>query len=322
MGPFEYLYLKTIVFVLRLPIRLGRALYPSWNRVGLVPRSQSITPASTARVNSASSNRRIRILIHEPTSWKVEGRKGPAPVPVHINLHGSGFVLPLLGSDAELCQLIADTLDCIVIDGDYAKAPEFPFPNGLSDVVDIVNWVVSQPDRFDINKITIGGQSAGGGLALAAASSLPNGTIRAVATFYPSTDHSRRGLSDEQRMYKPFVPGETPGWALGRRARLFFSRCYVPDGADPKNPQLSPLFADPASFPPLFVVVGDADPLCKEDEALVQKISTNGGNARIMMIPDAGHAWERSIKKDDAKFAPLRKEAVDAIIDHIRKAQS
>ena len=160
MNPLEYFFLKAVAFVLRLPLRVGLSLYPSWNRMGLVPRSQSIRPASASIVNSTSSNRRIQILIHEPSSWRAAGRKRPAPVPVHINFHGSGFVLPLLGADAELCQLVADSLDCIVIDGDYAKAPEFPFPNGLNDVLDIVSWVISQPDRFDTNRVTIGGQPA------------------------------------------------------------------------------------------------------------------------------------------------------------------
>lgn len=321
MSPFEYLLLKTIAVLLRFPLRVLPVVYPSWNRNGLVPRNKSIRPAYATTLVSPTSKRSIKVNIHEPSSWS-SGERRQDPVPVHINWHGSGYVVPCLGADAELCQLIADSLNCIVIDADYAKAPEFPFPNPLQDVLDVVNWVIGQPGHFDIHRITLGGHSAGGGLALCASSVLPKGAVKAVAAFYPSADFSRRGLPDEQRMYKPFVRGKTPGVALGRRARLFFSRCYVPDGTDTKDPRLSPLFADLLSFPPLLLVVGDADPLCKEDEALVQRVQAAGGDAQLMMIPDVGHGWEKFIKDSDPKFGPLRRQAIDAFVEHIRKAQS
>lgn len=244
-----YIRLKIIVSILRLPLALA-PLYPGWNRLGFVPKSESVKPTYNTYVPSTTSTRKIKILVHEPKAVSKDSL-----LPVHINFHGSAFILPCLDCDAELCHHISNTLGCIVIDGDYAKAPEHPFPAGLEDVLDVINWVASQPDRFDVNRITVGGQSAGGALALSASAILPNGVVKGAALFYPGTDFSRSGLPDDQRMYKPYIRGKTPGIGLGRTVRNFYKQCYVLPGADPRNPRMSPLFADPSAFPPVFLTV-------------------------------------------------------------------
>jgi alpha/beta hydrolase fold len=64
-----------------------------------------------------------------------------------------------------------------------------PFPAALNDVEDVVKWVLEQRDEFDRNRLAISGFSAGGTLALVAAStSFPKGTFRSVLAFYPLTN--------------------------------------------------------------------------------------------------------------------------------------
>lgn len=59
------------------------------------------------------------------------------------------------------------------------SAPENPFPAAPDDVKDIIDYVVANAEGyFDTSRITIGGFSAGGTLALTAGVSQPKGTLK------------------------------------------------------------------------------------------------------------------------------------------------
>ncbi|KAK1141012.1 hypothetical protein N8T08_009669 [Aspergillus melleus] len=84
------------------------------------------------------------------------------PHPVLINLHGSGFVIPAHGSDDAFCRQVSQRTGYLVLDIKYRLSPEHPFPAPVDDVEDVVNWVKSQPNKFDLSRMAISGFSAGG----------------------------------------------------------------------------------------------------------------------------------------------------------------
>lgn len=55
---------------------------------------------------------------------------------------------------------------------------------------------------------------------------------------------------------------------------------------------------------------------------MIRKLQDSGVSAELMMIPDAGHGWDRYIKENDPKFGPLRRQAIQGIVDHLRKVQA
>ena len=64
-----------------------------------------------------------------------------------------------------------------VVSVDYALAPEHPFPIPLDDCVAAVRWVLADGAKefgIDPARVAIAGNSSGGNLALAAASSCAN----------------------------------------------------------------------------------------------------------------------------------------------------
>lgn len=72
---------------------------------------------------SRDKGRKIFANIYRPVGLK-EGS-----MPVHINVHGSGFAIPaFFGNSRYFCYVLAKLLQCVVIDTDYRKAPENPFP--------------------------------------------------------------------------------------------------------------------------------------------------------------------------------------------------
>ena|ERR1700761_5027410 len=77
-----------------------------------------------------------------------------------LGLCSSGFIFPSLGTDTEFCALLASRVGCIVLDCDYRKAPEYPFPAAYEDAQDIVTHVASHSSSFDAGRLTMGGFSA------------------------------------------------------------------------------------------------------------------------------------------------------------------
>lgn len=113
-------------------------------------------------------------------------------LPVLVNYHGSGFVLDFLGTNVLACTQLASELGIAVLDADYRKAPEYPFPAALHDIEDLLHWleggssscssssvrVVSNHHlggnvlvSLDPSCVLLSGYSAGANLALVAASS-------------------------------------------------------------------------------------------------------------------------------------------------------
>lgn len=83
-------------------------------------------------IPSRQQGRSIKIHVYAPKSLPTTGK--PA---VHLNAHGSGFVLPSLGSDKEFCALLASQNQQVVLDCDYRKAPENPHPAAIQDYEDV-----------------------------------------------------------------------------------------------------------------------------------------------------------------------------------------
>lgn len=89
--------------------------------------------------------------------------------PVHINVHGGGFVRPHELRDEIWSSKLADALRGIVVDMDYSLAPEHPYPTAILQAYDTVKWVFSQLSEWDadVNRVSMGGYSAGANLTAA-----------------------------------------------------------------------------------------------------------------------------------------------------------
>ncbi|KAL5640359.1 hypothetical protein ACGC1H_007579 [Rhizoctonia solani] len=69
--------------------------------------------------------------------------------------------------------------------------PEHPFLAAPNNVKGAIEYVLANTEGyFDTNRITIGGFSAGGALAITAKASLPKGTLKGVISIYPSVEVS------------------------------------------------------------------------------------------------------------------------------------
>jgi len=77
---------------------------------------------------------------------------------------------------------MASSAGCIVLDSDYRKAPQNPFPACIQDAEDVCLYVLAHPEVYDVSKISVGGSSAGACIALAVGAKLGPEKIQAVST--------------------------------------------------------------------------------------------------------------------------------------------
>ncbi|KAH7157944.1 Alpha/Beta hydrolase protein [Dactylonectria estremocensis] len=200
--------------------------------------------------------------------------------------------------DHEFCDRIAQDASVVVLDADYRKAPEHPYPAPVEDVEDILKWVESQPERFDLGRVAVSGFSAGGNLALVAASELRRLVeridIRAAYAFYPLVDLAR----DPRLKTVPKPINAFPVFML----RLF-STCYAPKAELRKNPRVSPTYADPGLFPGTTIIFAcGTDNLSPEAEEMGQKLKAGGANVEVVQLDNAPHGFDKSVRPGSNAF--------------------
>ncbi|KAJ5895052.1 hypothetical protein N7495_006743 [Penicillium taxi] len=253
-------------------------------------------PDETVSIPSRQSDRTIKTHVYKSASKKT-------PSPVLVNFCGSGFVLRTFGTDDEYCRLIADQTDYTVIDVQYRLAPEHPFPAAFEDAEDVVTWIRSQPDRFDLSHLSLSGFSAGGNIALAISSSsslfksTEKGNIfNTVISFYGITDMA---------LETPIKPMPDTSNFIMRRIFPSFShlchKCLLMNGADPTDLRMSPGSADPQNFPDHVLIITAAQcSFAIEGEKLAEKIgSLDGGIEGKLTVccrmDGCAHGWDKEV---------------------------
>jgi len=199
---------------------------------------------------------------------------GEGPFPVLVFFHGSGFVLCSLDTHDGMCRNLCAGAQCIVVSVDYRLAPEHKFPAGLEDCVFATRWVAAHAQELngDPARIAIGGDSAGGNMAAAAALRLRDEggpPLRGQLLIYPVTDYHTPGTPSYQQ--------NAAGYGLTRDTMVWFWDHYLNSPADAANPLASPLRApDLRGLPPALVVTAEYDPLRDEGELYAARLREAG----------------------------------------------
>ena len=149
-------------------------------------------------------SRRDRTLpmLAQLRNFTVEGAAGPLaarlyvpqdaeePGPMLVFFHGGGFVLGDLETHDAFCVRLADAARVRVLACRYRLAPEAPYPAQLDDALAAFRWIAARAGQFgaDPDALAIGGDSAGGYLAVAATARLnaeTPGVVKAQLLIYP-----------------------------------------------------------------------------------------------------------------------------------------
>lgn len=204
----------------------------------------------------------------------------PVP-PVHLQIHGGGFVLRGVHDDDHICRFLASDVGCVVVSIDYDVAPQVTFPVAEQQCFDVLRWVIDNAEdrRWDASRLTAGGGSAGGKLATnvaqqAHAASIP---LRGAVLSYAAADLTR----SDRRSPSTRFPAISP---LVQKAVLAL---YFPDRVRRFSPLASPILdVDlPGKMPATLIQTGDDDTLGPEMATIARRLDAAGATVRHTGYP-------------------------------------
>jgi len=213
--------------------------------------------------------------------WITPDRAHPSRIFFH--LHGGGYVLGNPAASRNFTSEFARLTQCRVVSIDYRLAPEHPFPAAVDDAVSAYRALLSQ--GRDAGDIAIGGESAGGGLAVATLIAARDKQLPLPASLVamsPWTDmRCESGSFHTKAKVDPL---------LTRRSLKEMADAYL-GSTDPRDGLASPAMADLKGLPPMLIHVGTDEVLLDDSRHLLAAAKAANVEADLVIWPDMIHVW-------------------------------
>jgi acetyl esterase/lipase len=197
-------------------------------------------------------------------------------LPVVVWLHGGGYVL----GDKEVTKEYAMTLAShgyVVANVNYALAPEHKYPTPILQANQALKYLNGNAPKYggDMDRLFLGGNSAGAQIASQIAAITSNERLAKSMGIKPAIENEQlRGVLLFCSIYDmktvratgtPFL--ETFMWSyMGMRDFENY----------PRIDELSTVKQITPEYPPVFVSIGDADPLEPQSIELIKALNNNG----------------------------------------------
>jgi acetyl esterase/lipase len=284
----------------RLPLALMNALL---SVVGSLTLRKYKTMVRKQTIVGAAGQR-IPVIIFRPEDL-------PSPSPVLVYFHCGAWVFKQAPGHIDNAARYAREANCVVVFVDYRLAPKHPFPAGFNDCYDTLKWTLANADKLGIDKqrIAVGGDSAGGAYAAAAAQkAVREAGIKLCGQLliYPATDSNGKWPSfDAYCNVPPFkaLSNDTL-WAA-----------YLGHPLAAGTPQYAaPLHGDVTGVTAAYVETAEFDPLLDQGNAYIQSLLANGIDVSVNATKGTLHGFDLIAANSD-----ISKAAVAARIQFLRK---
>jgi monoterpene epsilon-lactone hydrolase len=246
-----------------LPWDVQRKRLDQLTGTSFLPRGTAVSPADFGGVRAT--------VVSAPSA-------DPARTVVHF--HGGGYCIGSAATAKAWAAHLSVQARCRVILPQYRLAPEHPHPAALDDAR---AFLLALATETKIGSLVVSGDSAGGGLAVAAvlalrdeAQDLPGGAI--LLSPWLDLGRDRRAQPDLVRRDVLL----SPDWLQA------CARAYA-DPADWTSPLVSPLYAGYAGLPPMLIQAGTDELLAPDAEALAAKAAEAGVDVTYTRWPRMWH---------------------------------
>ncbi|WP_081417575.1 alpha/beta hydrolase [Paenibacillus sp. Soil522] len=208
-------------------------------------------------------------------------------LPAIVFYHGGGFVICDVEKYDPLCRKLAAVTECAVVSVDYRLAPEHKFPVAAEEAIFAARWVAGHCTSlgFDLEKLFVAGDSAGGNLAAVVAQQVRDEGGPGIAgqiLICPMADFSQE--YESMRLF-------ASGYFLNRNVLDYFTRHYLHDEADRTHPLASPMLGRLAGLPPTLIMTAEYDPVRDEGEMYGRRLIEAGVKVTLSRYPGMIHGF-------------------------------
>jgi len=200
-----------------------------------------------------------------------------------LYLHGGGYVIGSLDSHRHLVAEAGRAADCWALALDYRLAPEHPFPAPVEDAVAGYRYLLGRGIRPD--RVAIAGDSAGGGLVVAAMLAIRNAGLP-----QPGCGWAISPWVDMEAIGETMTSKAAADPTVQRAGILDMARLYL-GGADPRSPLAAPLYADLTGLAPLLIQVGACETLLDDAIRLAKLAGAADVQIDLQIWPEMIHVW-------------------------------
>ena len=200
-----------------------------------------------------------------------------------LYVHGGGYVIGSLDSHRHLVAETGRAANAVALALDYRLAPEHPFPAAVDDAVAGYRFLLAQ--GFKPGRIAIAGDSAGGGLVVAAMVA-----IREAGLEQPGCGWCLSPWIDMEAIGGSMASKAAADPIVQKAGILEMAGLYL-GGADPRSPLAAPLYADLAGLAPLLIQVGAAETLLDDAIRLAQRAGAADVRVDLQVWPEMVHVW-------------------------------
>lgn len=222
------------------------------------------------------------------TDARIYYPEGDKPFPVMFYIHGGAFVGGFNGMDEPICRKMCCDGQCAVISPNYQLAPAHKFPAALNELYDLLLYFKAHAAEYqlDMNRLAIGGSSAGGNFAAALcvkAYQTKELKFKYQALLYPSIDLKSAGETK--------VTPLTDTVAMEPKGIREMLEQYTAPGEDLSNPLLSPFFGPAEAFPKTSIFNGNQCIFWKEDKEFADRLASAGVEVLFKSYANVGHGF-------------------------------
>ncbi len=256
-----------------------------------MPILDSIT-SSTETITDADDNE-INLHIHRPKSS--DGR-----LPCIVHTHGGGMVL-MTAEDPPFVRWrdsLAD-MGMVVIGVEFrnggGRLGNHPFPAGLNDCAEALQWTYTNRERLGISSIVISGESGGGNLSLATTlKAKQEGWLNQIDGVYAMCPYISGCYANPSEQLLSLY--ENNGYMMDCAMMAALVKVYDPSNNNSSNPLAWPYHAKPedlAGLPPHVISVNELDPLRDEGLGYYRKLLGAGVPTVARTVNGTPHAGDQ-----------------------------